>query len=231
MKTPIAAVIGQTSYLITIPITALIDTGCLQTNVVSSRVADLLVSKGKASIQRATRALRPGVGGSSYGVNSIIEFDIEFDNTQDTSRVPVRIFIKALISHELDFDLIIGLPTIQHFHLLDTLAYHFKSLPPLCEVCADSATTQCGAIPPQPTISLNSLVSNPSPSPPDSSHDLAEVLETLHLSDIFDIEEDEDELYDEADITSILKQGADGDLTIDIQGSTEMKAQLQTLVA
>jgi hypothetical protein len=231
VQTPIPAIIGQSTYLINVPITALIDTGCLQTNVVSSRVADILISKGKANIQNASRALRSGVGGGTYGVNSLIEFDIEFSNSKDTSRKPVRIYIRALISRDIEYDLIIGLPTIQHFHLLATLSSHFNSLPTLCEVCSDASNTL-----PDPTrqLLLNSIAALCDPPPHSTSHasndELAEVLERLHLSEIFDIEADDDELEDGDDITDILRQGAEGDLKVDVQGSSWMQKQLLNLV-
>ena len=42
--------------------------------------------------------------------------------------------INALMTDNMDFDIIIGLPTIQSYHLLDILDNHIKSLPQLCQI-------------------------------------------------------------------------------------------------
>ena len=56
----------------TATIIVLIDPGCLQTNVVSARIAALLRQDGKP-MRRANVKLASGVGGITYGVNGMMD--------------------------------------------------------------------------------------------------------------------------------------------------------------
>ena len=52
----------------------LIDTGCLQTNIINTRVADLLNADG-GTLYKTDIILTAGVGGRSYGVQGVSELD------------------------------------------------------------------------------------------------------------------------------------------------------------
>ena len=54
-------------------------------------------------------------------------------------------------------------------------------------------------------------------------------MQRLHISEVFETEED-DEALEKTDITDILSQEAQGDLTVDIQGSILMTTTLKILV-
>ena len=59
--------------------------------------------------------------------------------------------------------------------------------------------------------------------------ELTEIVQRLHISEVFETEED-DEALEKTDITDILSQEAQGDLTVDIQGSILMTTTLKILV-
>ena len=61
----------------------LIDTGCPQTNVISTRVADLLKADG-GSLFKTDIILTAGVGGRSYGVQGVMKLTITPMNHDDT---------------------------------------------------------------------------------------------------------------------------------------------------
>jgi hypothetical protein len=58
-------------------INVLIDTGCLQTNIISSLVAQLL-DRDRGTRYDTSVALTSGVGGRSYGVQGIMNLTITF---------------------------------------------------------------------------------------------------------------------------------------------------------
>ena len=93
-------------------ISALIDSGCLQTNIINGRVAQLLLKDGNATIRQASRSLTLGVSGGIFEVNSVIDFDIHFFKPDGGEEVH-SIYSRALISPDIRTDLIIGLPTIK----------------------------------------------------------------------------------------------------------------------
>ena len=51
----------------------------------------------------------------------------------------------------------------------------------------------------------------------------------MHISEVFETEED-DKALEKADITDIFSQDAQGDLTVDIDGSIRMMTTLKILV-
>jgi hypothetical protein len=113
----ILVIIGQ-CYDLKISISALIDSGRLQTNIINGRVAQLLLKNGNATIRQASRSLGSGVGGGIFEVNSLIDFDIRFFKPDGVEEVH-SICIRALISPDIRTDLIIGLPTIKKYNLLN----------------------------------------------------------------------------------------------------------------
>ena len=59
-----------------VPINVLIDTGCMQTNVLSERIGDLLRKDGGKDFETDV-ALASGVGGVSYAVQGIMTLMVE----------------------------------------------------------------------------------------------------------------------------------------------------------
>ena len=94
---------------------------------------------GNATIRQASRSLTSGVGGGIFEVNSQIDFDIRFLKPDGVEEVHC-IYIRALISPDIQTDLIIGLPTIKKYNLLNLLQSHLDTIEHMCEVCADSDT-------------------------------------------------------------------------------------------
>ena len=101
----------------------LIDTGCLQTNIISSSVAALLERDG-GSIFETNIVLTAGVGGTSYGVQGIMNLTITFPGGQDLP--DKHLFLRAILSGDVSLDLIIGLPSIKFYDLLPILNTHIK---------------------------------------------------------------------------------------------------------
>ena len=101
------------------------NTGCLQTNVVSERVARLIRQDG-GKMRPANVVLTSGVGGISYAVQGF---------TSMTVAVPVpdkfmkfrHIFVDSIVCKDVTSDLIIGLPSIKYFNLLPILQHHIDS--------------------------------------------------------------------------------------------------------
>ena len=88
----IPAIIGQ-RYNFKISISALIDSGCLQTNIINGRVAQLLLKDGNAIKRQASRSLTSGVGGGIFEVNGLIDFDIRFlkpDGVEEIHSIYIR---------------------------------------------------------------------------------------------------------------------------------------------
>jgi hypothetical protein len=228
-KLEIGAIIGE-CYNLKLSISVLIDSGCLQTNIVSKRIAQLLIKDGNAKIKKAHRSLTAGLGGGNFETNCIVDFDIRFIKQNGISEKIHCIYIRALISPDIQSDLIIGLPTIQKYKLLTLLQSHLDSLPQLCEVCADSDNTPLTRSHHE-NLLINHITSitDPVMLTQHSESELTDIMHRLHISEVFETEED-DEALDKADITDILSQEAEGDLTIDIQGSPAMQKSLSTLV-
>ena len=224
----IPAIIGQ-CYNLKISISALIDSGCLQTNIINGRVAQLLLKDGNAIKRQASRSLTSGVGGGIFEVNGLIDFDIRFLKPDGVEEIH-SIYIRALISPDIRTDLIIGLPTIKKYNLLNLLQSHLDTIEHMCEVCADS-DTPAQILSPTQTILINHIdtIADPAQLTNLNESELTEIVQRLHISEVFETEED-DEALEKTDITDILSQEAQGDLTVDIQGSILMTTTLKILV-
>jgi len=114
----------------------LINTDCLQTNIISSSVAALLERDG-GSIFETNIVLTAGVGGTSYGVQGIMNLTITFPGGQDLP--DKHLFLRAIVSRDVSLDLIIGLPSIKFYDLLPILNTHIKTLD-CCEICSTFKT-------------------------------------------------------------------------------------------
>ena len=115
----------------TAAINVLIDTGCLQTNVVSARVAALLRQDGKI-LRKAGVQLVSGVGGVTYGVEGMVDATVSLKSM--TLGIPRQICLRALVCNDVTTDLIIGLPSIQFFNLLPILQSYLDTRV-CCEIC------------------------------------------------------------------------------------------------
>ena len=115
------------------PINVLIDTGCQQTNIVSTRIAALLRQDG-GMMKAASVSLTSGVGGRSYGVQGIMTVKITLMSHE--LKKPKRMRLRVLVCDDVKIDIIIGLPSIKAFDLLPVLTQHISGLP-CCEICGD----------------------------------------------------------------------------------------------
>ena len=94
----------------------LIDTGCLQTNVVSERIATLIRQDG-GKLRPANLVLTSGVGGVSYAVQGSINMTVALPIPHETVKYR-HIFVDSIVCREVTSDLIIGLPSITYYRLL-----------------------------------------------------------------------------------------------------------------
>ena len=117
-----------------IPVLVLIDTGCMQTNVVSARVA-ATIKKAGGVIQKASVTLTSGVVGQSYGVEGIMNVNISLTSSKLEARKDMC--LRVLVCKDVTTDLIIGLPSIKHFNLLPILNDHISTIP-CCEICSNN---------------------------------------------------------------------------------------------
>ena len=83
-----------------ISISALIDSGCLQTNIINGRVAQQQLKDVNATKRQASRTLTSGVGGGIYEVNGLIDFDIRFFKSDGVEEVQ-SIYTSVLISPDI----------------------------------------------------------------------------------------------------------------------------------
>ena len=72
-------------------------------------------------------------------------------------------------------------------------------------------------------------IANPAQLTQFSESELTEIAQRMHISEVFETEED-DKALEKADITDIFSQDAQGDLTVDIDGSIRMMTTLKILV-
>jgi hypothetical protein len=75
----------------------LIDTGCLQTNIINTRVANLLNADG-GTLYKTDIILTAGVGGLSYGVQGVMNLTITLTNNDNTQR---HIFLRAIVCRDV----------------------------------------------------------------------------------------------------------------------------------
>ena len=115
----------------------LIDTGCLQTNVVSERIATLLRKDG-IKLRPANLVLTSGVGGVSYAVQGSITMTVALPIPDETVKYR-HIFVDSIVWREVTSDLIISLPSITYYHLQPILQHHLASKS-CCQLCAPSDT-------------------------------------------------------------------------------------------
>ena len=100
----------------------------------------------------------------------------------------------------------------------------------MCEVCSDS-DTPANILSSTKSILINNIdtIADPTQLTNLSESELTEIVQRLHISEVFATEED-DEALEKTDITDIVSQEAQGDLTVDIQGSILMTTTLNILV-
>ena len=115
----------------------LIDTGCLQTNVVRERVARLIRQDG-GKMRPANVVLTSGVGGISYAVQGFISMTVAVPIPEKLMKFR-HIFVDSIVSKDVTSDLIIGLPSIKYFDLLPILQHHIDSQH-CCQLWSHSGT-------------------------------------------------------------------------------------------
>ena len=100
----------------------------------------------------------------------------------------------------------------------------------LCEVCSNS-DTPAQIMSSTQSILINHIdtIADPAQLTNLSESELTEIVQRMHISEVFETEDD-DETLEKTDITYILSQEAQGDLTVDIQCSILMTTTLKNLV-
>jgi len=83
----------------------LIDTGCLQTNMISAKIAALLAKDGGQTYD-TNIVLTSGVGGQSYKVQGIMNLTITF-TVDDKEELMRHLCLRAIVCREVTIDLII----------------------------------------------------------------------------------------------------------------------------
>jgi len=80
----------------------LIETGCLQVNIISSEIASLLAKDGGPTYG-TNIVLTAGVGGQSYGVQGILHVTVTLKNNDNEESVR-HICLRALVSSDVKID-------------------------------------------------------------------------------------------------------------------------------
>ena len=90
----------------------------------------------------------------------------------------------------------------------------------MCEVCSDS-DTPAQILSSTQSILINHIdtIADPAQVTNLNESELTEIVQRLHISEVFETEED-DEALEKANITDILCQEDQADLTVDIQCSS-----------
>jgi len=84
-------VIKSQSYNFKISISVFIDSSYQQTNIIKSRVAQLLIKDGNATIRQASLSSTSGNGSGNFEVNSLVDFDIRLFQAKVLQRYTVSI--------------------------------------------------------------------------------------------------------------------------------------------
>jgi len=125
---------------------ALIDSGFLQTNITNSHETLLLLEE--ATISKALWSLTSDVEGWIFEVNYLVDFDIRFFKPNDVVEMN-SIDITDLISPGIQTDQIIGgvfnVLIIKNYNKLNLLLSHFNSFKQFCDVCSDTNTPKMSA--------------------------------------------------------------------------------------
>jgi len=131
--TPLNHLISETLHLHcqAHDIHVLIDTGCLQVNIISAKIAALLAKDGGPTYG-TNIVLTAGVGGQSYGVQGIMNVTVTLMNNDDDGSVK-HICLRAIVCREVKIDLIIGLPFILFYNFLPLLISHIAKTT-CCEI-------------------------------------------------------------------------------------------------
>jgi len=111
----------------------LIDTGCMQTKVLSERIGTLLRKDG-GKVFETDVALTSGVGGVSYEVQGIMTLMVALPLNAPPSHYR-HVWLRVLVCRDVTSDLIIGLLSIQFYDLLPLLNTH-PATSVCCEICA-----------------------------------------------------------------------------------------------
>jgi hypothetical protein len=198
---------------------SLIDTGALQANYISQDIAEWLESHG-AKYCSCSASVCNAVGGCSRSRKSF-NFDVLLTHELNHNKLKLSITAKVISS---DYDLIIGLPDIRRYNLLNYFSYKFCA-----NVVPDRSQSSIGG--------------------PSQRHELVQstelsvvTLAALHEANIkpkrmlLDYEEDADDLIDELVHTSPWEI-AESDISnynltdIRIEGSEQMKESIKNLIS
>ena len=126
-----------------LPVETILDTGALQSNYIHEDVAKWLQSKG-ANTCKCSHRVKTVAG--NIDINECMSVELILTNEMTSEKINLKINARVLNS---DYDIIIGLPTIIQYNLLEFFKYKFKAvnvlLPPYCN--NNSNTTFSGTAP------------------------------------------------------------------------------------
>ena len=109
---------------IEIPLTLLIDTGALQGNCISRRLGDQLKAAG-AHVEVVNKLVSSGLKSARQRAREVINFNLIINCCDKTNRKN-SITIRATVL-DIDYDVIIGLPTIRKHNIMEMCKEHFQS--------------------------------------------------------------------------------------------------------
>ena len=145
----------------------------------------------------------PGV---IFDVNSFIDFDIRVFKPDGVEDVQC-IYIRSLISPDIRTDLIIGLPTIKKYNLLNLVQSHLDTFEHLCKVCSDSHTPAHILSSTQSILIIHiDTIADPAQLTNFSESELTEIAQRMHIFKIFETEEDNEALEKLISLISFLKK-------------------------
>jgi hypothetical protein len=228
---PIPALVGIFTPNINCAI--LIDSGCLQSSVISRELAMQLQAQG-AALQQVPVTLRPGVGDFDKGsieAHDFIECLVQFNSPTLRQLNGTRFIARAIVVDKvnMDYNLIIGLPSIQSFNLTKILHTHLRSITRLCEVCSHEVKLKQDSLDDQDQTRMQTNFSNifHAYGMTCCNYSVTESEQWQHISDIFEPENDDDEI-EEVDIIEELKPYSE-ELPSKIYGSPELQDSLRHL--
>lgn len=197
-------------------IETLLDTGSLQANYISRELADWLKNNGAIVCHCNSKVC--DVFGICKTINESFNIDIILKNEITNQILKINIFTRVITS---DYDLIIGLPTIKKYNLINHFSYKF-----IADAKLDVLPSSIGDIP--------------------QSHELKSITELFVLKGaamqigeikpkrmLLDIEPDADDLIDEFRNQSLWDTTINSEFNlsdIQIEGSDSMKNSIANLI-
>jgi hypothetical protein len=177
----------------------------MQTNLVRRDLANRLIKEG-ATIHHVSAHIQAGVGPSQpQQVTEVIDFVIKLKTLIFKPLLNTQFQVRALIIDSCLHQIIIGLPTIQHYKLLAYLQQHMDVIGTQCELC--------------PTCESHTITVD--------AYQTTDNHLNTHVTDVLD-DEEENDLEPTLDLFD-LNQPSDCELPQDIDGTPQLKQQITSL--